>query len=73
MVTVKQDTFYPHRYEFVMSNENELSKLPKFGVPGTDELNTVKTCDQGSYAYVINSDFKVWMLNADSNQWVLVS
>ena len=43
-------------------------KLPKIGIKGKDNLNTIYGCCQGSYA--IGTDGTVKVLNGDLNEWV---
>lgn len=43
-------------------------KLPRIGIAGKDNLNTVKGCSQGSFA--IGTDGGVKILQGENNEWI---
>lgn len=43
-------------------------KLPRIGIAGKDNLNTIKGCSQGSFA--IGTDGGIKILNGDKNEWI---
>jgi len=43
-------------------------KLPRIGIAGKDNLNTVKGCSQGSFA--IGTDGSIKILQGENNEWI---
>ena len=43
-------------------------KLPRIGISGKDNLNTVKGCSQGSFA--IGTDGSIKILQGETNEWI---
>ena len=43
-------------------------KLPRIGIAGKDNLNTVKGCSQGSFA--IGTDGGIKILQGENNEWI---
>ena len=43
-------------------------KLPRIGIAGKDNLNTIKGCSQGSFAIGTNGEIKI--LTGDTNEWI---
>lgn len=63
---------YSHNYcQFHIDSKDDLELLPKYGVKGKGNLNTIGSCCPGSRA--ICSDGSVYALNGDDNEWIKCS
>lgn len=71
MLTLVHKNYSTNIAKFAVSVKEELDKLPRIGTRGQDNLNTVKSCAQGSIAKVITGeDAGIYMLDGATNTWI---
>lgn len=58
-------------YQFSIDEESELALLPRYGVSGKENLNTIKSCCPNSRAVCTNGT--VYALNGKTNEWKKIS
>ncbi len=58
-------------YVFAINTEDELAKLPTTTKAGTGELNTIKKASSGSFCFIANAELPCYVLNGDSDEWIL--
>lgn len=69
MVTVIKCDYVSRYCEFAVDSASDISKLPTTTSAGQDNLSTIKSCCNGSIAYLSDSAFTVWTLNGETDTW----
>lgn len=69
MVTVIRNDYTSRYCEFAVDTEDEIDILPTYTQPGQQYLNTIKSCCNGSIAYISGAAMKVFVLNGEDDEW----
>lgn len=72
LVTVIRNDYTSRYYEFAIDSIEELDLLPTTQTAGKEYLSTIKSCCNGSFAYLSDSALTVWTLNGETDEWKII-